>query len=599
MAYVRQYPQFILGYVLSVLLMALFSSVSIALLDPVLKLLFTGEGAPSEGAMNISLNIHNIKETAYYFVNDIIRAEGRKQALMTFIFIIVGLNILGNIFRYTSNASSAFLRTASIYNLRKDVMSKIVGKNIAFIDKQRKGDLIARITMDVDEVDRSIVSSLNAIIKNPVQITLYLTFMLQYSATLTGVIFIVLPVSAVFISVIGRSLKKNAHDGQKAMSSMIGVFEEGLGGMRVVKAFGSEGYLKKVFDNFNAAYKRLFRAQLLKMFLASPFSETSGVIAVGFILWYGGGLVFKGQLEASGFMAYIFIFTQTLQPAKELSNGISRIYKGIASGERIFSLMDQKVEVKDAPDATEIQGFNSSISFNNVEFKYGKDPVLKGVSFEINKGGFYALVGPSGCGKSTSIELLMRFYDPQKGEITIDGDNIKSVSSKSLREQMAIVTQDPILFNDTIFNNIAFGNENASADLVEEAAKIANAHEFILELPNGYQTEIGDRGVLLSGGQRQRISIARAVLKGAPILLLDEATSALDAESEREVQKALDGLMKSKTSLVVAHRLSTIQHADRILVMNKGEIIEQGTHSELIGNRGLYWKLSQIQQLNA
>jgi subfamily B ATP-binding cassette protein MsbA len=599
MAYVRQYPQFILGYVVSVLLMALFSSISIALLDPVLKLLFTGEGAPTEGAVNVSLNIHNIKETAYYFVNDIIKAEGRNQALMTFIFIIVGLNILGNIFRYTSNASSALLRTASIYDLRKDVMSKIVDKNIAFIDKQRKGDLIARITMDVDEVDRSIVSSLNAIIKNPVQIALYLTFMLQYSATLTGVIFIVLPVSAVFISVIGRSLKKNAHDGQKAMSSMIGVIEEGLGGMRVVKAFGSESYLKKVFDNFNSAYKRLFRTQLLKMFLASPFSETSGVIAVGFILWYGGGLVFEGKLEASGFMAYIFIFTQTLQPAKELSNGISRIFKGIASGERIFSLMDQKVEVKDAPNATEIQEFNSGISFKNVEFKYEKDPVLKGVSFEIKKGGFYALVGPSGCGKSTSIELLMRFYDPQNGEIIIDGHDIKSVTAKSLREQMAIVTQDPILFNDSIFNNIAFGNENASAELVEEAAKIANAHEFILELPNGYQTEIGDRGVLLSGGQRQRISIARAVLKGAPILLLDEATSALDAESEREVQKALDGLMKSKTSLVVAHRLSTIQHADCILVMNKGEIVEQGTHSELIANKGLYWKLSQIQQLNA
>jgi subfamily B ATP-binding cassette protein MsbA len=598
MAYVRQYPQFILGYVVSVLLMALFSSISIALLDPVLKLLFTGEGAPTEGAVNVSLNIHNIKETAYYFVNDIIKAEGRNQALMTFIFIIVGLNILGNIFRYTSNASSALLRTASIYDLRKDVMSKIVGKNIAFIDKQRKGDLIARITMDVDEVDRSIVSSLNAIIKNPVQIALYLTFMLQYSATLTGVIFIVLPVSAVFISVIGRSLKKNAHDGQKAMSSMIGVIEEGLGGMRVVKAFGSESYLKKVFDNFNSAYRKLFRTQLLKMFLASPFSETSGVIAVGFILWYGGGLVFEGKLEASGFMAYIFIFTQTLQPAKELSNGISRIFKGIASGERIFSLMDQKVEVKDAPNATEIQEFNSGISFKNVEFKYEKDPVLKGVSFEIKKGGFYALVGPSGCGKSTSIELLMRFYDPQNGEIIIDGHNIKSVTAKSLREQMAIVTQDPILFNDSIFNNIAFGNENASAELVEEAAKIANAHEFILELPNGYQTEIGDRGVLLSGGQRQRISIARAVLKGAPILLLDEATSALDAESEREVQKALDGLMKSKTSLVVAHRLSTIQHADCILVMNKGEIVEQGTHSELIANQGLYWKLSQIQQLN-
>ncbi|MGB0431282.1 MAG: ABC transporter ATP-binding protein, partial [Bacteroidia bacterium] len=482
--------------------------------------------------------------------------------------------------------------------LRKHLMDKLVSKNIAFLDKQRKGDLITRITMDVDVVDRSIVSSLNAIIKNPVQIAIFLTFMLQYSAKLTGIIFIVLPVSALFISIIGRSLKKNAHDGQKAMSNLIGVVEEGIGGMRVVKAFGSEGYLKKVFDGFNESYRKLQRFQLLKLFLASPFSETSGVIAVGFILWYGGGLVFSGELQASGFLTYIFIFTQTLQPSKELSNGISRIYKGIASGERIFGLMDADVKVKDSSTAKTLTRFNDSIKFNNVEFAYEKDAVLKGVSFEIKKGGFYALVGPSGCGKSTSIEMLMRFYDPNSGEILVDGNNLKDITSDSLRAQMAIVTQDPILFNDSIFSNIAFGNENATVKMVEDAAKIANAHEFIKELPNGYKTQIGDRGVLLSGGQRQRISIARAVLKQSPILLLDEATSALDAESEQEVQKALDGLMKTKTSLVVAHRLSTIQNADCILVMNKGKIVEEGTHSELVAQKGLYWKLYQIQQLN-
>lgn len=578
--------------------MAVFSSISIALLDPVMKLLFTGEGETSIAKVDVSLNIHNIKDAAYYFVNDIIKAEGQKQALLTFIFIIVGLNILGNIFRYTANASSALLRTSSIYDFRKDLMDKLLSKNIAFIDKQRKGDLITRVTMDVDEVDRSIVSSLNAIIKNPVQIALYLTFMLQYSKTLTGVIFIVLPVSAIFISIIGKSLKKNAREGQQAMSSMIGVLEEAIGGMRIIKAFGADSYIKNVFDKFHKSYKRLFRFQLLKMFLASPFSETSGVIAVGVILWYGGGLVFSGDLEASGFMAYVFIFTQTLQPAKELSKSISAIYKGIASGERIFDLMDQTVDVRDESSATSVNAFSNSIAFKNVDFSYTDEPVLKGVSFELKKGGFYALVGPSGCGKSTTIELLMRFYDPKSGSVIFDGVDLKKLKADSLREQISMVTQDPILFNDSIYNNIAFGSENANEQTVIEAAKIANAHEFIMELPEGYKTQIGDRGVLLSGGQRQRLSIARAVVKNAPILLLDEATSALDAESEQEVQKALDGLMQTKTSLVVAHRLSTIQHADKIFVMNKGEVVETGNHSELLDGKGLYWKLSQIQQLN-
>ena len=381
MRYVKRYPLFILGFAFSVVLMAVFSSISIALLDPVMKLLFTGQGNEAVSDVSVSLNIHNIKDAAYYFVNNIIEAEGQKQALLTFIFIIVGLNILGNIFRYTSNASSALLRTSAIYDFRKDVVDKLLAKNIAFIDKQRKGDLITRVTMDVNEVDRSIVSSLNAIFKNPVQIALYLTFMLQYSKTLTGVIFIVLPVSAVFISVIGKSLKKNAKEGQQAMSSMIGVLEEAIGGMRVIKAFGAEGYIKNVFDKFHKSYKKLFRFQLLKMFLASPFSETSGVIAVGFILWYGGGLVFSGDLEASGFIAYVFIFTQTLQPAKELSKSVSAIFKGIASGERIFSLMDQVALVKDNKGASDLNGFNDSIVFENVNFAYEKESSFEKLKF--------------------------------------------------------------------------------------------------------------------------------------------------------------------------------------------------------------------------
>ncbi|MBI3143642.1 MAG: ABC transporter ATP-binding protein [Bacteroidetes bacterium] len=600
LGYVKKYPGYIAGFSISVVLMALFGSISLALLDPVMKLLFSAEevGA-TEGLDGFSLNIHSIKNAAYYFVSQVIRADGKQQALLVFILIIVSVNTAANLFRYVSNACTSILRTSAMYNLRNDLLKSLINKNIAFIDKQRKGDLLARMTIDIDEIDRSIVGSLNAVIKNPVQIALYLTLLLQYSKPLTGIILLVLPVSALFIGTVGRSLKKNAHTGQRALASMIGVLEESLGGLRVIKAFGAERYIVGVFDTFHRTFRRMERTQLLKMFLASPFSETSGVIAVGIILWYGGSLVFSGQLEASGFMTYVFIFTQTLQPAKELSASISRIYKGIASGERVFGLMDQPVLVKDKPNAQSIVDLKEGIEFRNVHFQYGQNPVIQGLEMTLAKGGFYALVGPSGCGKSTLTELLLRFYDPQQGGIYLDGVDISNIQSHSLRAQIAIVNQDPILFNDTVFNNISFGLPHANQGLVEAAAMAANAHGFISQLSQGYQTIIGDRGVLLSGGQRQRISIARAILKQSPILLLDEATSALDAESEREVQQALDTLMKDKTSLVVAHRLSTIHHADCIYVMDKGRIVEMGRHHELIAQKGLYWKLYEIQQLSA
>lgn len=578
--------------------MAVFSGVSFALLDPVLGLLFSEEVPVNDTATDLKLNFHSIKDSAYYLVKNIIKAEGKREALLTFIFIIVGLNILGNIFRYLSNAFSAILRTKAVFRFRQEVFESLIGKQVAFLDEQRKGDLITRVTIDVDEVDRSIVSSLQAIVKNPVQIGLYITFMLQISAELTGVIFIVLPVSAFFISTIGRSLKKNAAEGQQAMSDMIAVVDESLSGIRVVKAFIADSYISAVFRKFHDRFRRLMRKQLLKMHLASPFSETSGVIAVGFILWYGGNLVFKEDLDAQEFITYVLIFTQTLQPAKEFSKSISRIFKGVASGERIFKLMDEKVHIKDHSDSGSMGAFKDSIKFDNVSFAYDKDPVLQNVSFELQKGTFNALVGPSGCGKSTTIELILRFYDPVAGTILVDNKDIRDIKVDSLREQFSLVTQDPILFNDSIFNNIAFGVDGVTEEDVKEAARIANAASFIEALREGYQTQIGDRGVLLSGGQRQRLSIARAVLRKSPILLLDEATSALDAESEREVQVALDELMKTKTSLVVTHRLSAIQHADKIFVMNKGGITEQGTHKELLEKKGTYWKLFELQQLD-
>lgn len=586
------------AYVVFVILMAVFSGVSFTLLDPVMKLLFKEELGENVVQPDLAFNIMSIKNTVYYFVQDVIKAEGKQEALLTFVFIIVGLNFAGNIFRYLATYFEAILRTKTIRALRADVFNKLMGKQLSYIDKQRKGDLITRLTADVDEVERSVVGSMQALFKNPIQIGIFITIMIQYSASLTGFIFLVLPISAVFIGVIGKSLKRNAKDGQKYFSNLLSVIEESISGLRVIKAFRAEAYTAKVFDRFNERFSNLYRKQLFKKALASPFSETTGVIAVGIILWYGGNLIFQGKMEPEGFFAYIVLFTQTLQPAKGLSTAISNIYKGIASAERIFSLMDVEVSIRDKDNAVQLKSFDKTIEFRNVEFAYDDEPVLQNLNLQLEKGKFYALVGPSGCGKSTTAEMLLRFYDPGKGQILLDDLPLSEIGLESLRTQMSIVTQEPILFNDTIFNNVAFGLKNVSQEQVERAAKAANAHDFIVGTPDGYQTMVGDRGTLLSGGQRQRLSIARAILKDAPILILDEATSSLDTESERIVQEALYKLMENRTSLVIAHRLSTIQNADKIFVMEKGTVIEEGSHKELLESKGLYWHLTRLQQID-
>ena len=601
LSYSKKYPLEIFSYLIFVILMVLFSGLSLTLLDPVLSLLFSNNmEVPTVSQLSEpEISVSFFKEWIYYQVAQKLVLEGKEQALLMFIFIIVGMNILGNVFRYLANFFEAKVKTRSVEQLRKELFNSLTQKPVSYIENNRKGDIINRLTNDVSEVERSIINTMQAIFKDPFYIGFFLFLMIQYSLSLTGFIFLVLPITAIFISTIGKSLKRKAKKSQEVFSNMLSVVEETISGIRIIKAFNAEKYTKDVFEKENRKYSSLNRKQLYRRNMASPFSESMGVVAVGFILWYGGALVFKGELEASGFIIYIFLFTRILQPAKSFSQAFSNIYKGIASAERIFGLMDAKVTIKDKPNAIKAKPFSKSIELKNVSFTYTDEPVLKNLSYTIEKGKFYALVGPSGCGKSTTAELFLRFYDPTEGVVLFDGIDIKDIEVKSIRDQVAIVTQEPILFNDSIYNNISFGLPNITKDKVIEAAKAANAHEFIMETANGYDTEIGDRGALLSGGQRQRISIARALLKDPAILLLDEATSALDTESERIVQDALQALMKDRTSLVIAHRLSTIQNADCILVMNKGEVVEQGTHKELIARDGLYKKLTQMQQLDA
>lgn len=568
------------------------------MLDPVLNLLFKEEMVTEFNQPVIGLSIENLKNSVYYLVLEVIQARGREEALLVLILVVVSLNLLGNVFRYLAQVFAAIVRAGVTRNIREDLFSKMLKKQMNFFDNSRRGDLITRVTADVDEVERSVVTAIQAVFRDPFYLLFFLFILLQFSFELTLVIMVVMALTALIVSLIGKSLKREATEGQKVFSQLIGVLDETVGGMRIIKAFRAEGYTAKVFNRFNTGFARLFKRQLFRKSLASPLSEAMFIMAVGVILWYGGKLVFEGKFESSEFMVYILLVARIIQPAKALSSSFGAIYKGLASAERIFDLMDHPVKIRDMANAKAKPDFSSSIEVKNLHFRYEDEWVLKDLSLSIKKGGFYALVGPSGCGKSTLAELLLRYYEPQEGVVEIDGENINNIKVADLRALFAVVTQDPILFNDSIHNNIAFGQRNASREEVIKAARLANAHEFISKMENAYDTEIGDRGVLLSGGQRQRLSIARAILDNPPILLLDEATSALDTESERIVQQALNKLMKSRTSLVIAHRLSTIRDADEIFVMNQGEIVERGKHHELIGLNGIYKRLTEMQSLD-
>jgi len=599
--YASGYKGKIAFYTLFTLLSVLFSTMALYMLIPVLNCLFYPE-QQAEALKHIPVfawdsALSFLTKWVQYHAADLTLHQSKSVALLYVTAFVVGLNLAGNVFKFLSSRYLGTIRTRVVEHLRKAVYDKLIYQEVGFLENQRKGDIVSRVTSDVSEVENSVVVTFESVIRDPFSVLWAFGIMVSLSWQLTVFILIVLPVSATLIGRISKALKQNANETQNIYGRIMSIVDETISGIRIIKAFNAETYTRKIFDGFNQRYSRLTRIQWHKKALVPIFSESAMVAVVGVTLWYGGNRVYDGQLSAGAFIVYLSMFFLLIAPLKSLSQAFGNINKGLASGERIFSLMDAPVIIKDSEDSVEVNTFNISLQIKGLSFSYLNDPVLNDINLDIEKGKIYALVGPSGGGKSTLAELMLRFYDPTKGQVLLDGIDMRHIKLESLRKLTAVVTQEAILFNDTIYNNIAFGMPGITMKEVEEAAHAANAHDFIMETENGYETNIGDRGGLLSGGQRQRLSIARAILKNPAILILDEATSALDTSSEKIVQDALYRLMEHRTSIVIAHRLSTIQDADAIIVMDKGRIVEQGTHQELMGKNGLYASLSQLQQL--
>jgi subfamily B ATP-binding cassette protein MsbA len=578
-------------YFITSLLAVLFSLFSFTMLGPVLQVLFEGVSEPSKNKGIVSDIINTVNQTILEY--------DKLTALTYSVIIVVFFTILKNLFVYTSLNILNPIRNAVIRKLRDEMFMKALSLPIGFFNEEKKGDLISKMTNDINEVEVSIMNVLETFIREPLTIVITLTSMLIISPQLTLFLLILLPISGLIIGRIGKSLKKPSGEAQEQLGNVLSVIDETLVGMRVVKAFNAEKHQQLRFTQINNLIFRLKNKIAMRRDLSSPMSETLGIIVVCIILWYGGKLIFAGETALTGpfFIVYIGLFYQIINPIKNLSTAFYNVQKGSAAVARIEQFLKTENSIKEIASPKNLPGFNDSIELRDVHFSYGSKKILDGINLKIKKGKMVALVGSSGAGKSTLADMVPRFHDVTAGEVLIDGVNIKDYRLADLRKLMGIVNQEPILFNDTIFNNIALGTGNATQQQVEEAAKVANAHNFIVNKPEGYQTLAGDRGTRLSGGERQRVTIARAVLKNPPILILDEATSSLDTESERLVQDAINTLMQNRTSIVIAHRLSTVQHADEIIVLDKGRIVEQGTHTELIAKGGLYNNLVAMQQV--
>jgi len=585
------------------ILSVLFSLVSFTLFIPVIDMLFQStKRVPKPPPINFSdlgsmMNGSSIRDNFYYYFGNMIDFYGEKRMLLYIGIVVVVLFFLRNLFRYLSMYFLAKVRNYVVRDIRNNLYKKVLILPLSYFSERRKGDIISRITTDVQEIEWSIMTSLEMIFRDPIQIISFLIFLFIISPTLTLYVLIILPISTFFIGRIGKSLKKNSVKGQKKMGIILSMIEETISGLRIIKAFNAIDFADNRFRKINQDYARLMINLYRKRDLASPLSEFLGAVILTAVLWYGGQLVFTpgNLLSASVFLVYLATFSQVIPPAKSIAQAFYNIQKGAASVERIQHVLNEPEVIVEIPDARIKKDFQSEIEYRNVSFSYALEPVLNNINLVISKGKTIAVVGPSGGGKSTLVDLLPRFYDCNQGQILIDGIDIRDLKIRDLRGLMGIVSQETILFNDTIFNNIAFGMGEMTLEEVISAAKVANAHEFIEHMPFGYETNIGDRGVKLSGGQRQRISIARAVLKNPPILILDEATSSLDTESERLVQQALENLMKHRTSVVIAHRLSTTQFADEIVVLQNGQIMERGTHNKLLEDNGVYKRLYDLQ----
>ena len=599
--YAKPYKGYAFLNIVSNILYALFSALSFIALIPMLDILFAGNKQKIttkpvyEGFSNLK---DFYKDYLAYQVN-IYAEDDASKALLLVISLIIVLFLLKNVFNYLALYFITFLRNGVIRDLRDDLYEKTLELPISFFSEKRKGDIMARIGSDVLEIRYSFLSILELIVREPLTIIFTIIMMLIISAKLTLFVFIFIPVSGIIISRIGKSLKRQSDRVQKEQGVFLSTLEETLGGLKVIKSFNAESIFLNKFKNSTSRFFNYSNTLLNRQNLASPTSEFLGITVIAILLWYGGRLVLiDGSLDGSSFIAYMGLAYNILTPAKAISRASYYIKQGDAAAERVMEILNTKSPLSDKPNASDKDTFEKEIFIDNISFKYENDLVLKDFSLKVEKGKTVALVGQSGSGKSTIANLVTRFYDVNQGVIQIDGFDIKDLKQQSLRKLMGLVTQDSILFNETVKNNILLGNEKATDDEVIEALKIANAWEFVEELPEGIETNIGDSGNKLSGGQKQRLSIARAVLKNPPIMILDEATSALDTESERMVQVALENMMKNRTSIVIAHRLSTIQKADLIVVMQKGKIAEQGKHGELLEKKGIYSNLVKMQSFN-
>lgn len=605
--YARPWRRFWPGYIILAILSVIFGIVNYSLISPVLKLLFESPSNEqvsaeiatlAEKTQNFSMSMDWFENTFQYYMDKIFLANGPLKALLFVCALLVGASLLSNITRYLSQTILVRMRTHIMKKLRTDLFRKVSTMDVGFYHTQQKGDIISRISNDVTEVQNGVADSFHMIFREPLLIIGFITYCFYLSPKLTLVTLITIPLSGLAIGAISKRLRKKAVETQSLMGRIVSHFDEAISGIRIIKGFNAQKYVQDNFEDTNNAHKKSSRKMLYRQQLAHPTSEFLGITIAAAVLLYGGWLQIHGNLGLSigTFTVYILCYWRVLEPAKNIAKAYASIQRGLVSGERLFVILDAENKIKEKPDALTLKQFSKGIEYRNVSFSYNEDvPVLKNIFANIPKGKMVALVGPSGAGKSTFADLLPRFYDVTGGGIFIDGHDIRDYTLDSLTSQMGIVTQESILFNDTVYNNITFGMENVSREQVVEAARIANALEFIEQLPKKFETNIGDRGENLSGGQRQRIAIARAVLKNPPILILDEATSALDTESERLVQDALYKLMQNRTSIVIAHRLSTIRYADDIIVMKDGAIVEEGNHEELLEKNGIYASLCAMQ----
>ncbi len=579
-------------YVIFSLLTIIFSAASLGMLSPFMQLIINSDNKlpiDSKAVGGLVNYIQQLRDT-----------HSPLYALGMVCVIILSCNLLSNVFRYLSYYISTPVRNEILSGFRIRLYDKILKLPLSYFSDQKKGDLMSRMIGDINEIQSSIINAMEGLIKDPLTILFYLGYMIYLSPMLSLALLILLPVTALIIGRLSKKLKHQSNAYSIANGESLSHVEETLGGIKVIKAFSAESRMMKKFTDGNKKIFTVLNAMTRRRDLASPLTEVMGVGVLCVILFIGGYLVFhqSNDLQRADLFPFIAVFGVLINPAKNLSNTFSNIQRGLGAIARVEEVLNAPEKIENKPDAIELPGFRKTIEFKKVAFSYGEHVILKNISFSVEKGKTIALVGSSGAGKSTLVDLVPRFHDVSEGEIIIDGINIKDYTIQSLRKQMSFVTQEPVLFNDTIANNIALGNINASMEEIEHAAKIANAHHFILKKENGYHTNIGDRGMKLSGGERQRITIARAVLQNPPILILDEATSSLDTESERLVQDAIVNLMQDRTSLVIAHRLSTIRNADEIIVMQHGEIIERGTHERLIAENGFYKKLVDMQEIS-